>query len=173
MFKLFEFFGPMAKFCILQALTTFKDFAWKKNSKKKQNLQFSSNFRLNLRHVFNLYFAQNIFFWLLQVQENIFHTLIIFLATLELAPRALQKSKVLGKNIFSNFFPKIKNFNFFYFFLYVFLVIKQDLVVELWKWPGYQNCFKMFKDSDLFWLWVNIFIFASAWGQKNLIGLKK
>ena len=144
----------------------------KKNSKKKQNLQFSSNFRLNLRHVFNLYFAQNIFFWLLQVQENIFHTLIIFLATLELAPRALQKSKFWGKNIFSNFFPKIKIFNFFYFFLYVFLVIKQDLVVELWKWPGYQNCFKMFKDSDLFWFWVNIFILQALEVKKTLLAWK-
>ena len=101
----------MAKLYILQALTAFKDFAWKKKSKKKQNLRFSSNFRLNLRHVFNLYFAQNIFFWLLQVQENIFHTLIIFLATLELAPRALQKSKFWGENIFSNFFFQAKSLN--------------------------------------------------------------
>ena len=56
MFKLFEFLGPIAKFCILQALTAFKDFAWKKNRKKEQKLRFSSNCKLNLKHFILLSF---------------------------------------------------------------------------------------------------------------------
>ena len=39
MFKRFDFFGSTTKFCILRALIVFKDFIWKKNSKKKKNLQ--------------------------------------------------------------------------------------------------------------------------------------
>ena len=86
----FIFFGPKVKLCILQALTAFEDFTWKKNiPKKMQNLQFSPNLRLHLSHVLHLNFTQTVIFWLCQVQENIFSTLMIFLAPLEAARRAL------------------------------------------------------------------------------------
>ena len=43
-FRVFDFFGSIAKFCILQALTAFKDFAWKKNFEKKAKFSIFTKF---------------------------------------------------------------------------------------------------------------------------------
>ena len=82
-------FGSKVKLCILQALMAFEDFTWEKKSEKIQNLRFSLNLRLHLSHVLYLNFTQTVIFWLPPVQENIFSTLMIFLAPLEAARRAL------------------------------------------------------------------------------------
>ena len=77
MFKLFEFFGPMAKFCILQALVSILTIGF---GKKIKTMQFLIIFYHHFKNAICIILTFFLFFWLSWSQEMTFYIFIMAVA---------------------------------------------------------------------------------------------